>query len=416
MKKILFSVLTCCFLFSLSFAQDGDDDKSIPLLGTIINGSGPRIDAVLVLGSDCNETIDFTIQVANLDFHYPGQTSNFDLPIGSPPMGLSVNFSEPNFNAYYPVPDGSFEYSFTTNTGIQIFEYSVSVTLDFSESCINTEGLPFPTTWTATILRDDLPTEIYPICTYTGPNQIFDCNAYVFENCPVEECENDQEAQHIGQIDVDCTACCRSISCEPCTEERFSIATFCDFDDDLPCDPCTDEISGNALTLCVVNQDNVRIYDLGLNTSVGGWTINGIDQPNGACITIPNFDPELIYEVCTTITFWLQDGNTCEETICTTIGDCSNPFRSSFNTNTDDSTFEVYPNPVREALKINNGNNEQVFVHLISINGKIVAESSIPSYGNERLMVQDLPTGLYYMQIRSVSGKLLHTERIVVSQ
>ena len=417
MKKILFSVFTCCFLFSSSFAQpEGGESRSVPLLGTIINGSGPRPDT-LVLGSNCTETIDFVIQVANLDLHYPGQISNFDLPIGNPPMGLSISFSEPSFNAYYTVPDGSFEYFFTTNTGIQIFQYTIPVTLDFSESCIDTEGLPFTTTWNATLLRDDLPSEFYPICSYTDSTQIFDCNAFEIEYGDCDACSDDQEAVHNGSIIADCTACCGSISCQPCSEERFSIGTFCDFNDDLPCDPCTGVVSGNALTLCVVNEDDVRIYDLGLNAGVGGWTINGVPESGASCITIENFDPNLAYEVCTTITFWLPGGLTCEETICTTIGDCSNPLRSfSSDADTDHSMIEIYPNPVKESLKIKNGYDEQVLIHLISINGKVVTKSSIPSYGNKTLAVQDLSTGLYYMQFRSVGGELLHTERIVVTQ
>ncbi len=215
--------------------------------------------------------------------------------------------------------------------------------------------------------------------------------------------------------DYPCTATITLPITPPCTDNIFSIGTFCNFSDPLPCDPCEVEVN-NYLDLCLINQDGFRIYELGLPAGVSGWTVNGVAQGGGACIALTPFDPMETYEVCATIIFYDVDGSTCDETVCTIIGDCGEMRRSENHHQTNAIDFDAFPNPTQSALNIKNPSPHLVYAQLFGMDGQQVKILNLPASSTQSLALHQLPSGIYTLQIFDGNGKTLHSKRIVVNK
>ncbi len=81
---------------------------------------------------------------------------------------------------------------------------------------------------------------------------------------------------------------------------------------------------------------------------------------------------------------------------------------------TDASFLQVYPVPASEFITIHYKSNENVQIHIIDINGKILQQYSQGKYADPitTLNISDIPTGIYFIQSITDNG-LVMTEKFV---
>jgi hypothetical protein len=73
--------------------------------------------------------------------------------------------------------------------------------------------------------------------------------------------------------------------------------------------------------------------------------------------------------------------------------------------------FKVYPNPTTDQLFISSPERNPVRYELLNLNGQVMQTNQFS--GQEALMVQDLPKGMYLLRIFDLQGKVLTTQKVV---
>ena len=156
---------------------------------------------------DCTYTHNFRLGVFNLDLvnnqNY-GQSGNSDdllLPEGYPPMTLRCEL-----NGYIEVVEvGAFSY-LPLSDGGYTFVFDHSMTTDLTVNCDESDPSKTDNIIVSMTLIDDngLP---YPLCDYSGQDDIFDCN-YFPTSCPIPHCTNEEWVVWEDRVRVDCGKAC----------------------------------------------------------------------------------------------------------------------------------------------------------------------------------------------------------------
>ena len=69
------------------------------------------------------------------------------------------------------------------------------------------------------------------------------------------------------------------------------------------------------------------------------------------------------------------------------------------------SSINIYPNPVLESFRINNGISESTFVTILDISGKTVLQQTVTP--NEPVAVEHLQSGIYFVNVKGKTVKLI---------
>lgn len=187
-----------------------------------VGGGGDR-QVQLVKFDGCNLTVRFRLVVFNLDYlngftlsNTKANTNvgqNFNLPEEYEPMFMQCTLNE----TVEVVEVESFSYSFSTLYE-NAFVFDHYMTIDISESCEQNTESNLQTYFASMYLITDpngigtsegeSSSNVYPICNYTGPNDIFECNSLT-TSCPMTTCDNDDWAGWSDTFEYDCSDHCK---------------------------------------------------------------------------------------------------------------------------------------------------------------------------------------------------------------
>lgn len=79
-----------------------------------------------------------------------------------------------------------------------------------------------------------------------------------------------------------------------------------------------------------------------------------------------------------------------------------------------ETTWTVYPNPVEGELNIQVLAGQEANIEIIDVTGKLVKKERI-NEGNHKIDVDQLVTGIYLYQIRSLENEVLRTGKLLVN-
>lgn len=79
-----------------------------------------------------------------------------------------------------------------------------------------------------------------------------------------------------------------------------------------------------------------------------------------------------------------------------------------------ETTWSVYPNPVQGELNIQVLRGQEANIEIIDVTGKLVMKERIGEL-NHKINVNDLVTGIYLYQIRSLENQVLRTGKLLVN-
>lgn len=65
------------------------------------------------------------------------------------------------------------------------------------------------------------------------------------------------------------------------------------------------------------------------------------------------------------------------------------------------SDIQIYPNPVRNFLMIENNNNEKFDASLHTVSGKIINSVNINPFSRQKLITDSYPSGIYYLELKN---------------
>ena len=185
------------------------------------------------------------------------------------------------------------------------------------------------------------------------------------------------------------------------------------FDNDLI---SLDTTTNTALQeLNLINNDITGLIDFSNNTALNRLVVNGninmvginLANGNNSSLTDADFtsnpmlsclqvDSIAVAQAQETAGNWLKDGNTNYSVDCfTTLG------APQINEN----AFTMYPNPVQDVLTIDWVQQEDASVKIYDARGILVFERSIQSGTNE-IVTSGLPTGIYFVKIKTSEGTL----------
>lgn len=204
---------------------------------------------------------------------------------------------------------------------------------------------------------------------------------------------------------------------------------------------------GNACTICdtltnaplncqaafivdTVNSFNSQVIIWNTSTASPN-TVYHWDFGDGSSGTGPfpthNYIAAATYTVCLTITDTISN---CTSTHCDTLGIDSlgnliykgtatgfvlrvlDPNSISTNDVNPSTTWEVYPNPAKDFVKVTLQGvlAADAQAQLLNFNGQVVATFNKMALSNHLLQLPDLPTGLYILHIQN--GTQVHTEKL----
>lgn len=121
------------------------------------------------------------------------------------------------------------------------------------------------------------------------------------------------------------------------------------------------------------------------------------------------FDPSVAGAGNYTITYSYTDGNNCSDTdnLVLKVSECT-----GIPSVAADNRLSVYPNPVTDHLTIKNEGGGQLSVWVTDASGRLVISRDLDGAGQE-LNTSSLAKGLYLLSIRTVSGSVVKTVKLV---
>lgn len=135
---------------------------------------------------NCDDVIQITIELTNLELFAPSGSGNLEfLPIGYPEMYIAVTIF--NQTEYYEIEDFTFSHVDVET----VWEYTLDFPINVCGSCDGPKGFKLELSIELVTPQDNAFVP-YPICDYTGPDDIFSCEYFTQLPCnPVsnDECE-----------------------------------------------------------------------------------------------------------------------------------------------------------------------------------------------------------------------------------
>ena len=173
------------------------------------------------------------------------------------------------------------------------------------------------------------------------------------------------------------------------------------------------QTTGHIFTIKNVSTGSLTVTSITADPGFAASQVSGVIASNGtATFNVTGIPTDPSAPTYATVVITLSDGSTFAVNVSASVG-----VPTGIAVTLSASAIELYPNPTTGITNLEfNGAFDNVAVTIYSADGSKVATSELASVNqtNRQLDIQELPSGVYFVEINCAQGKLI--KRLIKQQ